>query len=273
VQIANDVYTLSGSKGFIAYVYGYGERESYAFSVGGKNVYQKPKMKLILGCDSVMGTVSGAGEYDFNEIAEISATANEGYEFVHWTDGDENATRQIVMVDDKELAALFREIDKEPADTVEVTPTDNSADIHWPEVPFAYSYCITIWLDVFHTQFYCKLYFNAYGMLINIVFNYEFANHIPRRDCQHVAESNVEFDFSVYGLDPETTYYFTVTAYDEEGNELDNKKGEFVTKGESAPTAIDQQESLTTPSKLLQNGQIFILRGDRIYTVQGMLVK
>ena len=273
VQVENDVYTLSGSKGFIAYVYGFGERESYAFSVGGKNVYQTPKMKLILGCDSIMGSVKGAGEYDFNETVEISAIANEGYEFVHWTDGDGNAKRQIVMIDDKELGALFREIGKEPIDTVEVTPTSNSADIHWPEVPLAYSYCITIWLDVFHTQFYCKLYFNAYGILIDIAFNHGLANKGPRRAPRQVAESNIEFDFSLYGLDPETTYYYTVIAYDEAGNKLDNKEGEFVTTDESAATALEKQESFTLPSKLLRDGQILILRDDRTYTLTGQQVR
>lgn len=277
IQIQNDVYTLSGSKGFIAYVYGFGERESYAFSVGGKSVYQVPKMKLILGCDSIMGSVHGSGEYEFNEIVEISATANEGYEFVHWTDGDENATRQIVMTDDKELGALFREIGKEPVDTVEVKPTNNSADIHWPEVPLAYSYCITIWLDMFHTQYYCKLYFNAYGMMINIEFNQSIAKHSPQRAPQKLAESNVEFDFSLYGLDSETTYYYTVTAFDEGGNELDNIEGEFVTLDDTATSisnsSILSEDGLSEVTKLLRDDNIFILRGDKTYTLQGQEVK
>jgi hypothetical protein len=277
IQIQNDVYTLSGSKGFIAYVYGFGERESYAFSVGGKSVYQIPKMKLILGCDSIMGSVHGSGEYEFNEIVEISATANEGYEFVHWTDGDENATRQIVLTDDKELGALFREIGKEPVDTVEVTPTSNSADIHWPEVPLAYSYCITIWLDMFHTQYYCKLYFNAYGILIYIEYYQGSANYIPRRAPYQLAESNVQFDFSLYGLNPETTYYYTITAYDEVGNELDNTEGEFVTLDETVTginnTPFPSWEGRGEALKLLRDDQIYILRGEKVYNAQGALVK
>ena len=270
VQIEDDVYTLSGSKGFIAYVYGFGERESYAFSVGGKNVYQQPKMKLILSCDSIMGSVFGAGEYDFNEIVEISATANEGYEFVHWTDGEENAVRQIIMDDDKELTALFREIGKEPVDTVEVIPTDNSADMLWPEVPFAYSYCITIWLDAFHTQIYCKLYFNAYGMLIDIIFYSSFSNNGPRRAPSDMVKSMIDFAFSLYGLEPETTYYYTITAYDEEGNILNMKEGSFTTMKDQ--TGIEEVSENPSVTKFFKDGQIYIFRDDKIYTVQGQQI-
>ena len=35
------------------------------------------------------GTLSGRGEYGVNEIVEISADSNPGYQFVNWTDGDE----------------------------------------------------------------------------------------------------------------------------------------------------------------------------------------
>ena len=46
----------------------------------------------------------------------------------------------------------------------------------------------------------------------------------------------------------------------------------FVTK---TPTALDQtsQEPIANSQKLLINGQIFILRGDKTYTVDGREVK
>ena len=264
------VYTLSGSSGFIAYVYGFGEKESYAFSVGGKSIYSLPKMHLFLGCDSTMGYTIGSGEYDYNEIVTIEAHAYQDFEFVHWSDGDIDSVRQVLLTGDKELFALFKEKDSTPTDTVEVKPTDNSAEIHWPEVPNAYSYCITIWLDIFHTQIFCKIYFNAYGMIIGIVFEYNsnYANRAP----QKLAESNVEFDFSLYGLDPETTYYFTVTAYDEEGNELDQVDGEFTTLNE-LPTSTNSILNDSYNAKILRDGQILILRGEKIYTAQGVEIQ
>ena len=43
--------------------------------------------------DPQMGSVSGGGEYAPDTEVELKATANSGYEFVRWSDGDTNATR------------------------------------------------------------------------------------------------------------------------------------------------------------------------------------
>ena len=43
--------------------------------------------------DPQMGSVSGGGEYAPDTEVELKATANSGYEFVKWSDGDTNATR------------------------------------------------------------------------------------------------------------------------------------------------------------------------------------
>ena len=55
------------------------------------------------------GQVTGAGQYDQGATASISATANSGYSFVKWSDGDTNATRSIVMTADKTLSAIFKD--------------------------------------------------------------------------------------------------------------------------------------------------------------------
>ena len=59
--------------------------------------------------DSTMGSVSGGGEYEEGSTVEISAKANEGYLFVQWSDEDTNPTRSIVMSQDTELTAIFKE--------------------------------------------------------------------------------------------------------------------------------------------------------------------
>ena len=43
--------------------------------------------------DPQMGSVTGGGEYAADTEVELKATANSGYEFVKWSDGDTNATR------------------------------------------------------------------------------------------------------------------------------------------------------------------------------------
>ena len=42
------------------------------------------------------GTVSGGGEYEPDTEVELKATANSGYKFSKWSDGDTNATRTYV---------------------------------------------------------------------------------------------------------------------------------------------------------------------------------
>ncbi len=53
------------------------------------------------------GTVTGAGEYEHGTEITISATPNEGYHFVCWSDGDTNATRSIIVTADVTLTAEF----------------------------------------------------------------------------------------------------------------------------------------------------------------------
>ena len=53
------------------------------------------------------GTVSGAGQYEAGTAASIQATANSGYTFTRWSDGDTNATRSVTVNNDLTLTAEF----------------------------------------------------------------------------------------------------------------------------------------------------------------------
>ena len=53
------------------------------------------------------GTVSGAGQYEAGTVASIQATANSGYTFTRWSDGDTNATRSVTVNNDLTLTAEF----------------------------------------------------------------------------------------------------------------------------------------------------------------------
>lgn len=54
-----------------------------------------------------MGTVNGEGNHHYGDTITISATANKGYIFLHWNDGDTNATRKIIITSDTTLTATF----------------------------------------------------------------------------------------------------------------------------------------------------------------------
>ncbi len=57
--------------------------------------------------DEAMGTVTGGGTYDSAAIATLTATPNNGYVFVSWSDGNTENPRQIVVTEDLTLVATF----------------------------------------------------------------------------------------------------------------------------------------------------------------------
>jgi len=53
------------------------------------------------------GSVSGAGTYNYGSTVTLAATANEGYHFVKWSDGNTDNPRTITVTSDLELMAIF----------------------------------------------------------------------------------------------------------------------------------------------------------------------
>ena len=55
------------------------------------------------------GTASGSGDYAYNEEVTISATADPGYHFTMWSDGNKDNPRKIKVTEDLLLEAYFAE--------------------------------------------------------------------------------------------------------------------------------------------------------------------
>jgi YD repeat-containing protein len=62
---------------------------------------------LLSSNDVSRGTLAGNGTYAFNSVATISATANPGYRFVFWSDGNTDNLRAITVTQDTAFVALF----------------------------------------------------------------------------------------------------------------------------------------------------------------------
>jgi len=156
----------------------------------------------------------------------------------------------------------------EPVSDVTVEPHDNSATVTWPTTENAVTYTIEISKD---GVVFCRLIFNAYGQLIGIAF-------APGREGVHHAMAATMttggMQFTVTGLNSNTNYSYTVVVKDESEETISSYAGEFTTTGEDTPTGVEGiQPSEVSYRKLLRNGQIFILRGDKVYNAQGALVK
>ena len=141
--------------------------------------------------------------------------------------------------------------------SVEVTPAATSAQLTWPTVNEAAYYEIVI-TDT-DGNVVGSLTFNSKGEMTGKHF-------APAKNV----ETNA-FVYNVTGLEENTTYNYMITAKDEEGNVLDTKSGSFVTNGGSE--GFDEVQLNSECTKILRDGQVFILRGEKTYTVTGQEVK
>ena len=76
------------------YLYAFGQYDNQIYR-SRKSVYDEFEIDVVT-CPEIGGTAIGSGTYYFGEFANLSATANENYQFVGWTnqDGDTISTEQ-----------------------------------------------------------------------------------------------------------------------------------------------------------------------------------
>ena len=148
---------------------------------------------------------------------------------------------------------------------VTVEPSDNEATFTWPTENNAASYTIQISKD---GELFCTLIFNANGQLIGIAF-------APSRNgSSHAPSATMTangMQFTVTGLNVATRYGYDLTAKDDNSNILAKYTGTFGTTG--APQSIEDVESTSIPVKVLRDGQVLILRGEKTYTVTGQEIR
>jgi len=156
------------------------------------------------------------------------------------------------------------EADEVNTSTVKIVPSDNSAKIIWPAIEDADTYEITI-TDP-NGNIVCKLVFDSAGLLQSIAFG------APCRDNANEEVQATGFRFEVTGLNAGTKYNYTIASKDATETVLDTKEGSFTTTGGIA-TAVDNASVDSRLTKVLRNGQLFILRDENTYTVQGQEVR
>ncbi len=71
----------------------------------------KPKYTITVTANNdAYGTVTGGGTYDSAATATLTATANEGYKFVNWNDGNANNPRIVTVTANASYTANFEEL-------------------------------------------------------------------------------------------------------------------------------------------------------------------
>ncbi len=147
---------------------------------------------------------------------------------------------------------------------IQVTPMDNTANIVWPQVNGAEIYELVI--KDKSGNIICALIFNAQGQLTSIAFSAPSRNNVPQQT------QTAGFAFTVTGLNSGTNYDLVMTSKNSNGETIQTKTISFTTTG-NAQSVENILSGNAQSTKIFRNGQIYILRGEKTYTLQGQEVK
>ena len=111
----------------------------------------------------------------------------------------------------------------------------------------------------------CTLTFNSQGQLISIAFNAPARGDAPQKT------QTAGFTFTITGLESGATYNYTLTAKNEGGTVLKVERGSFTTNTPQGIEDIHVDSNKTV--KVLNDGKVYILRGEKVYTVTGQEVR
>ena len=208
---------------------------------------------------AVNGAVEGVGEYEYGTEVSLKAVPNDGYHFDKWGDGVTDNPRTVTVTSDIEVTALF-EVDEQPdyipqnlkAEVEPVGDDDTQITLSWDKVDGVANYELQLMLG--EQELYAG---NTFGLNVIV---------LKLSDIQKV----VTIDPGVYTID------WKVRSTDTSSEPLsDWAQGTAFTisvvGGSEDLTDLNGQEGPAT-RKVLINGCFYILTGDHVFTIQGMLV-
>lgn len=241
------------------------EREGYIFSGWSADIEHivAPTYAIAL-YDKIGGTLtylSEEGDVIATENVDLhlpEAPSIEGKSFKGWLTESADAENGIA------LRATYTIDNPTTHDDVDITPFINSATVIFPFITGALTYQLVI-RDLFG-HVVCKIMFSATGHLLGVAF-------APSRNrTNQQATQTTGFNFTVEGLDANTTYEYEFVANDETDAVIETLSGSFTTKAES-PTDNEQVNSPSAIRKYLEDGHLLIDTNSHIFDTQGKMVK
>ena len=145
-------------------------------------------------------------------------------------------------------------------DEVKVVPAETTAAVTWPAVSGAATYDLVI-KDKSGNAI-CTLIFNAQGQLTQIAFT------APAQRDVYLQTQAAGFSFVITGLEASNEYNLAIIAKDSNGGQISAENISFTTM---TPTAIDQitNGKVSTATKFIRDGKIYILRDGKVYDLTG----
>ena len=149
-----------------------------------------------------------------------------------------------------------------PVNEFSVTPAQTSAKFVWGAPSNAATY--TLDLQQEDVPFF-TLVFNATGQLQSI----SLAPIGSQVRLTAAEKAGNGFTFNATGLTARTLYNYDLTIRDAAEVALQNYSGYFYTTSDIPTGTEDSAADDTTPRKVFRDGQVYILRGGKVYTVMG----
>ena len=250
---AKEGYTFSG------WQYPVDEMPNYDYSIEG--YYDITTYQVTLeaehGTIDVLPLYLNMDKIEHGTILELTAKANEAYKFIGWSDGVETEKRELKVVSDTTVTALFELIPDfyDPKNLkVTQTPVGNDVEIalSWDVVPQAASYQVQLEYD---EQVYGPIpTLGDNSLTVNLSF-------VRSKITIPVAPGSYTIKWAVRSVDMLNSPL------------CDWVESEFVIVVEDTGTGIDNQESIIDNRKVLRDGKLYFLVGDKMYDAAGRLVK
>ena len=140
--------------------------------------------------------------------------------------------------------------------------------ITWPTEEGADTYTIVIKKD---GEVVCTLTFNSEGQLISIAF-------APGRDGNHPVQyaeavANGGYRFTVTGLEEGTHYTYNIDVKNTANQTINSHTGAFTTQSTTAVENTHSQSPMANCQKIFRNGQVYILKDNKTYTIMGAQIQ
>ena len=236
-------------------------------------------------CNSQQGSVTGSGTYQYGTIATLTALPNEGYVFTQWSDGNKDNPRKVMVTADATYTAEFT------SQTYTITATCDSKqgqvtgggtytvgrEVYLTATPNI-GYAFTQWSDG------NKDNPRKVTVTADAIYTAEFALQIYMitATCDNQQGQVTGGGVYLYGSE------VTITAIPNKGYEFvrwsdgntTNPYSFLVEKDMTIEALFEPTTPIEnvaadngdTPNKIIRNGQVLILRGDKTYTTMGVEV-
>ena len=220
------------------------------------------------------GQVNGTGLYAANTVVELTAVPDEGFRFNQWSDGTTTNPKSLTVTQDTTIRALFEKIAAAEPQVIVVgavapEPELQEINISFEPVEDATFYELKVYMN---GKLVATVKLTGSGQLIGGI---EWASAPSRMKVREAVNDNPAlYSINLSQLEFGQEYTFTLDAYNEEEECISAQVGSFNVPEPSIGTSTEslEQNGLRL-QKILRNGQLFIIRGEDIFTPQGQLVK